>query len=131
VCAAGPDPQAFAVGLLDGDLRPDLAVANSAGLEVDVLIGNGDGTFKPATPFPVGTTGNLLSVAIGDLNGDKKMDLVTGASFTTNTIGVLLGNGDGTFQAAQLLGSGGSGWTAALGDANGDGKLDILATNDS
>src|SRR5439155_5003774 len=83
------------------DFRAD--VAPNA---LSVLLGNGDGTFQAPRNFPVGT--GPVSVTVGDFNGDGRLDLVvanwcTVASGcnTGDTVSVLLGNGDGTFQAAQ------------------------------
>jgi len=67
------------------------------------------------------------SVVIADVNGDGKPDLVI-ADF--GSVGVVLGNGDGTFQPEALFASGGQDVAAvAVGDLNGDGKLDIVAAN--
>jgi hypothetical protein len=52
--AAGNGPRSVAVADLNGDVRPDLAVANSGSNSVSVLLGNGDGTFAPATKRATG-----------------------------------------------------------------------------
>lgn len=100
---------------------------------VQVLLGNGDGTFQPGQLFKSGGSG-ANAIAVGDVNRDGKPDLAVSHSCNTyppcnqGRIGVLLGNGDGTFQAAQVYASGVFlGQTVALADLNGDHKLDILA----
>jgi hypothetical protein len=62
---AGDVPQSIAVADLDGDTVPDLVTANSLSDDVSVLLGNGDGTFRPAAFFAV--TGFPSSVAVADL----------------------------------------------------------------
>ena len=66
------------------------------------------------------------SVAVGDFNGDGKPDLVVA---NATNVGVLLGNGDGTFQAAVYYGAGSGPRAVAVGDFNGDGKLDLVVGN--
>jgi hypothetical protein len=76
--ATGSSPFSVAIGDLNGDRKPDLATANpgteeSAGETVSVLLNNGDGTFGPWLDY--GTGSRPISVAMGDLNGDRKPDL--------------------------------------------------------
>ena len=68
------------------------------------------------------------SVAVDDFNGDGKSDLVT-ADSASDTASVLLGNGDGTFQAKQFFGTGTWPWSVAVSDFNGDGKSDLVTAN--
>ncbi len=91
----------LSVADLNGDGNPDLAVAG--GDTVSVLLGKGDGTFQP--PVTYGSGGqSASSIAIGDLNGDGKPDLLVGniyvgnGNYSRGAVGVLLGNGDGTFR---------------------------------
>ncbi|MGW6412828.1 FG-GAP repeat domain-containing protein [Streptomyces vinaceus] len=129
IYAAGGPSFSVAVGDLNGDGRPDLTTVNdSLAGTVSVLLGNGDGTFNPATTYPTGG-GRARSVAVGDLNGDSKPDLTTATS--SGTVSVLLGNGDGTFSPPASYPTGSFPVSGALGDVNGDNKLDFITANGS
>ena len=130
---------------VNGDHKPDLVVSNGCLTNTDcstgsvgILLGNGDGTFQPAVVYSTGGSfaGN---VAIADLKGDGKLDLVVpncgpisspGCPSDTGSVAVLLGNGDGTFQPAVTYDSGGvDARSVAIFDLNGDGKLDVVVAN--
>jgi hypothetical protein len=83
--AAGWQPEAIAIGDLDGDGKLDCAVADVANNSTSVLRGNGDGTFKPMEVHAAGAS--PTGVAIGDIDGDGKPDVVT-ANFGADAIGV-------------------------------------------
>jgi dienelactone hydrolase len=117
-----------AVGDFNRDGQLDLAVANQGSDNVSVLLGNGDGTFRTVVNYSTGPGSFPRSVAVADLNGDGKLDLVVGDS-SSNNVGVLLGNGDGTFQAAANYGVGSSPVSVVVGDFNGDGKLDLAVAS--
>ena len=130
-----------AVADLNGDSNLDLVVANctincSGYGSVSVLLGNGDGTFRPAIVDPIFGLGvGAWSVAVADVNRDGKPDLLVGARCGTaqncgNLVAVLLGNGDGTFQPPATYSSNESfASSVAVGDVNGDGNPDLLVAN--
>ena len=94
---AGSIPRSVSFGDVNGDGRLDLVVANShqsTGVTASVLLGNGNGTFRPAQSFAAGQLPR--AVATADFNADGKLDLVV-ANGTDNSLSVLLGNGNGAF----------------------------------
>jgi hypothetical protein len=108
-----------AIGDFNGDGRLDVAIPEGA--QLDIFLGNGDGTFQPYVPYS--TTCGGSPVAAADFNGDGKLDLAIA------DLCIFLGNGDGTFTAGQSFGPGSTG--IAIGDFNGDGKLDIVTGSGS
>jgi hypothetical protein len=133
--AVGSGPHSLRVGDLNGDGRPDLAVANDASNTVSVLLATGTGTlFQAATSLPTGMTPK--GVAIADINGDGKLDVLT-ADIRGNypnivnpggdTVSVLLGNGNGTFQARTSYTVGQAPFAVVVGRLNADAKLDVIA----
>jgi hypothetical protein len=124
----GNGPNSVVAADLNGDGKPDLVSCNNGDGTVSVLLGNGDGTFQAAVAYSVGKFPG--SVAVGDFNGDGKPDLAianSGEADTSKQVSVLLGNGDGTFQAAVNYPTNNYSVALVTGDFNGDGKLDIAA----
>jgi hypothetical protein len=122
----GIDPRGLAFGDVNGDGRLDLVVANAgyAGYSssVSVLLGKGDGTLAAKVDYAADSRPRPTSIALADLNGDGKLDIVFLAS-SSSSVSVLLGRGDGTFPVGVDYPVSGAG--IAVGDVNGDGKLDI------
>jgi uncharacterized repeat protein (TIGR01451 family) len=109
------------VGDFNGDGKPDLAVT-AFGNILNVLLGNGDGTFQAAEPVSLNTAGSFL--AIGDFNADGVEDLVV-ANSSSNNVSVLMGNGDGTFQPPLNVAIGSFANVVVVADFNRDGKPDL------
>jgi hypothetical protein len=126
--AVGNAPFSVAVADLDDDTLPDLVTANADSDDVSVLLGNGDGTFQPAPSSPFAVGDDPLSVAVADLDGDTIPDLVT-ANLASDDVSVLLGNGDGTFQAATSFAVGTSPGSVAVADLDGDTLPDLVTAN--
>jgi len=128
-------PDSIAIGDLNGDGRLDIVVNRTApttpvtgALEtVSVLLGDGSGSFGTARRFEAGPFDHG-SVVIGDLNSDRKQDVVVPSS-GSDIVSVLLGNGDGTLQTARNFATGVDPLTVAIGDVNGDGKMDVVTAN--
>ncbi len=118
----------IAIADLNGDNKPDMVVAGYFTGQIWTFLGNGDGTFRPGQTLstnPAPESG-AEAIAIGDLNGDQKPDLV----YTTSdpaAILVAMGNGDGTFGVPVSFPSVGS-YSVAIGDVNGDGFPDIVSS---
>lgn len=148
--AGGSDTIAVVAIDLNKDGNVDLAVANHCGSDafgpqmlvcidsgsLSVFLGNGDGTFQPPTTYLLGNGGYTVgSLAVADVNMDGNLDLVWTNDCLLgycddDFVGVLLGNGDGTFQPTVVFDSGGiSSTSVAVADVNGDGQPDLVVAN--
>jgi FG-GAP-like repeat/Bacterial Ig-like domain (group 3) len=125
-----PTLGANAAGIVTGDFNndgyPDLAVADDSGT-IQIFLGSGDGTFTTGSsiqPFVSGATGEGVSLAAADFNGDGNLDLVVEGHY------ILLGKGDGTFTmgppAPSVVGFDVS---TQVADFNGDGHADIAVSS--
>ena len=122
----GSAPTNFVLADFNNDFKADVAVTNQVSNNVSVLLGNGDGTFLPATNFAVGAS--PYSIAAGKFNADNDVDLAV-VNSGSNTVSILLGNGAGLFSAPTNFPVGPSPISVAAGDLNNDGKLDLAVAN--
>jgi hypothetical protein len=127
---AGSGPVQVAIADFNGDGKLDFAVADEdveGPGTVSILLGNGDGTFQTGGEYKVGIY--EFGIAAADLNGDGKLDLVAanyGFPWVGNSVSVLLGNGDGTFQPHVDYSTPEDPCSVAIGDFNQDGKPDLV-----
>jgi hypothetical protein len=130
--AVGGGVARLAVGDFNGDGIADVAVTiTNGGGSVKILLGNGDGHFQVAKSYPTGDF--PVAIASADFNGDGILDLATadyGNSLNFSTVSLLLGNGDGSFQAPIQYQVGIEADAVVAGDWNGDGLPDLAVAND-
>jgi hypothetical protein len=127
----GSSPYNVAVADVNRDGRQDLVVVLNGFNGVAVMLGNGSGAFGAPNLISTGANTGPAAIAVGDVNSDGKLDVVT-ANLATDDASVLLGNGDGTFQTPVFYGSGGAATDpdhVVVADLNRDGKLDFALAN--
>lgn len=118
---AGSSPAEAAVADFNGDGIADLAISQINSPDVAILLGKGDGTFQNPLFVPAGDA--TLPPVVADVNRDGNADLVV--SLNGGGVGVILGNGNGTFQPVKTLTL--TGVPVAAADLNEDGIVDIVS----
>jgi hypothetical protein len=132
--AVGYFPSALAVGALDAHGHLGLIVANRCGKSrtcndvgtASVLLGDNKGGFTLKDDIPLGKQPS--SIALGDMNGDGRLDLVV-ANRDDNNVAVLMGNGDGTFKTPVTYPVGKSPSSVVVADFGGVGTSDLAVAN--
>ena len=127
-----PHTHGLAVRDVNGDGKLDLITVNNADNDVSIMLGDGKGHFTraPDSPFAVGA--GPYPLAVGDVNGDDLLDIVT-PDVEGNTVTILAGNGKGGFTAATgspITLEKSRPFQVALGNINGDKMQDLIITHD-
>jgi hypothetical protein len=128
VVPAGDDAHFVGMGNFNNDIFPDLAVVNAGPGMISILLNNGDGTFADGSPIVLSETSNPHALTAADVNGDLKTDIVV-CLLQDNEVGVIPGNGDGTFGPSSTFAVGSEPHNLTVADLNNDGKKDIVTSN--
>jgi len=121
----GSSPYCVRSGDLNNDKVIDIVVASPGNDCIMVIYGSGDGRFLLGTSFSTGTKSRPISLAVGDFNRDKILDIVI---VTAGTSSLILAQGYGN-ETSYAMGYNFNIYAVALADFNGDGLIDITIAN--
>ncbi|CAM2707178.1 unnamed protein product [Rotaria socialis] len=126
----GSAPSSVIVYDFNNDSQPDLVTNNAAGDSLLILFGNDNGTYDVKLSYSTGIGSFPERLCIGDLNNDKRMDIVI-ANYGSDSIGILIGENNGTFSnvITVAMAPGSKPVPVSVGDFNNDTQLDIVVGN--
>jgi hypothetical protein len=131
VRTGGGGPSSVLVADLDDDAQPDVVVTDGATDDVVVLLANGDGTLAPprsaTTSTPVGPGQQPVAAAVSDVNGDGHPDVAV-LNATSQTVGVLLGDGTGDLDPTTTVGAGSAPSWLVSADVDADERPDLVVS---
>lgn len=122
--ATSGNASAVALGDVNADGKTDIVVLNTNDSTVGLLLGTGTGTFSAVTTYPVGSSSYPSGLALADVNGDSRADVLV-ANNLTGTVGVLLSRSAGGLGAVTQIPVS-SPQSLTTGDMNGDGRPDLV-----
>ena len=123
---ASPGGGALVIGDFNSDGKPDVAISSGGNSTIQVLLGNGKGTFQ--TPISSTSPIQPFALLVGDFNGDGKLDLVALDGLSNAT--VFLGDGAGHLTAQTPFTASANSSNMVAADLNGDGKLDLVTVGE-
>jgi hypothetical protein len=125
-----PHTHGLGIGDMNGDGKLDLVTVNHNDNDIAVVIGDGKGGFSTAPGSPFAVAAAPYPLAIGDMNGDGNLDIVSPSiARSSRVLSLLLGDGRGGFRRSDIqLKTTGPGYVA-IGDVNGDSKPDLVSTH--
>ena len=118
--------QGFLVADVNHDGFVDVIALQPDSHSVSIMLNDGTGALHQVGLYDAGPD-VIGGIAVADFNGDGKLDIAVGNSAATPTVSILLGNGNGTFQAPKSYAVDGRPNSIAVADFNNDGKIDIAA----
>ncbi|HWW84649.1 MAG TPA: VCBS repeat-containing protein [Vicinamibacterales bacterium] len=125
-------PVSMTIGDFNNDGLFDIATVSNPGSSIPnaltILLGKGNGTFKTLPDLPVGTNLGSTAIVTADFNGDSALDLAV-ANRADNSVTILTGLGDGTFQPTTVVAVGPSPVALVFADFNNDGIPDLAVLN--
>jgi hypothetical protein len=126
----GTRPISVAVIDLNGDLAADIVSLDNGSGDANVLLGNGDGTFQAAVSYAIGWIPQGMTLA--DATGDGTPDLIAVFPVVSGSdaVGVLAGNGDGSFQPVVQVAVAPDASSVVVADMNGDSIPDLVTPDD-
>ncbi|CAF1191220.1 unnamed protein product [Rotaria sordida] len=127
---SAPQPYSVTVGNFNDDNYIDIVIVNSGSDNLDILFNSGNGTFKTQVTYSLGTNSYPRYVIAGDVNKDYYLDIVT-VNSKNNSISVLLGYGNRTFDIPRMYSTGENSYplAVAMGDFNNDNRSDLVIAN--
>ncbi|CAF2593126.1 unnamed protein product [Rotaria sp. Silwood2] len=120
----------FAAGDFNNDNQLDLTFNDYDGGQVAIMLGNGNGTFEAPVRFSTAHGSYPVDISVADFNSDNYLDIAV-VNYGIDSVGILLGNGNGNFSAQTTFSTGRGSYprSLAIADFNGDTYKDIAVAN--